>query len=113
MLGIPPEELTGLGVLSQPEARLLRLAGRLAPRSLATGRMRLAPSVAKLGELAAVAAELASEVQAKVGDRTRRVLYARTHVRWLQGMVECWNHRLPPNPPRPRPKAAAVPVGAG
>jgi transcriptional regulator with XRE-family HTH domain len=117
VLGIPPEELTGLGVLDQAEARLLRLAGQAAAsRSRATGQVRLSLSVAELGELAAVAAELAIQTQMTLATVAARrgeappapgdeqahqaaVLDAKTHVRWLLGMVGCWDFRLIPSAP--------------
>jgi transcriptional regulator with XRE-family HTH domain len=116
LLGIPPEELTGLGVLTKPEARLLRLAGQAGTvtRSQATGQVRLALSVAELGELAAAAAELAGQAQAEAGDPHAAVLHARTHVRWLLGLVGCWDYRLTPiTPPAAGTAMVVQPAGAG
>jgi hypothetical protein len=114
---ILPEELTGLGVLSEPEARLLRLAGQAeASRSRATGQVRLNLTVAELGELAEVAAELAIETEVMLaavaagrGEAPRgpgdgqahqaAVPHARTHVRWLLGLLGCWEYRLKPSTP--------------
>ena len=134
VLGIPPEELTGLGVLSRPEARLLRLAGQTGTvsRSQATGQVRLALSAADLGELAAAAAELALETEVTLaavaaergeappapGDQRAHqaaVGHARTHVRWLLGLLGCWDYRLTPTtPPAADASAMVVPsAGAG
>lgn len=112
VLRIPPEDLTQLGVLTGPEARLLRLAGSagMVSRSWATGQVRVDLNVAELGELAAVAAELAGAVHAEPGDDARAlaVSHARTRVIWLLGLVGCWGYRLQPTAPAGATVAASA-----
>jgi hypothetical protein len=118
-LGIPPEELVGIGLLDSAEAGLLRLVGSagVGVEDADTGEVSVALTVDQLAELAGLAVELVAAARslppgsmperpwrqvwpgftAKSPEQRGEAALVEGRVRWLLAMVRCGEYRPKPH----------------